>query len=71
MENRFKKGDVVYERTRPTQKIIITRVVAGLYYGKAQERIGQKELVFFERDLKSDMIHQNELTHSYKSKSIN
>ncbi len=54
MENQFKKGEVVYERTHPTQKIIITRYARGLYYAKAQERVHQKELVFFERELKTN-----------------
>jgi hypothetical protein len=53
MDSRFKKGEVVYETTRPAQKLVITRFAGGLYYGKGQERTHQKELVFFERELKS------------------
>jgi hypothetical protein len=56
MENRFKKGEVVYETIRPAQKLIITRFVGGLYYGKPQERTLQKELVFFERELMTDTV---------------
>ncbi len=50
----FKKGEVVCERIHPSKKIIITRYKGGLYYGKAPERVHQKELVFFERELRID-----------------
>ena len=55
MYGRFKKGEVVYERTHPSQKLVITRYTGGLYYGKAQEHAHQKELVFFERELKANV----------------
>ncbi len=54
MENLFKRGEVVYERTHPAQKIVITRYAGGIYYGKAQEHKNQRELVFFERELKAN-----------------
>jgi len=59
MDNRFKKGEVVYERTHPSQKLVITRYAGGLYYGKAQEHAHRKELVFFERELKTNGLSGN------------
>jgi hypothetical protein len=58
MESRFKKGEVVYERTHPTQKLVITRYQGGIYYGKAKEHKNQRELVFFERELMTDAAQQ-------------
>jgi hypothetical protein len=54
MENLFKRGEVVYERTHPAQKLVVTRYERGLYYGRAQEHKNQRELVFFERELKTN-----------------
>jgi hypothetical protein len=51
MENKFKEGDVVVERTRPTQKLVVGRFLNQIYYCRAQENSNQKELVYFERDL--------------------
>ena len=51
MENKFKKGEVVKERIRPTQKLIITRYINKLYYCKIEENPNLKELVYFEREL--------------------
>lgn len=51
MENKFKKGEVVKERIRPSQKLIITRHINKLYYCKIEENPNLKELVYFEREL--------------------
>lgn len=51
MENKFKKGEIVKERIRPTQKLIITRCNNRLYYCKIEENPKLKELVYFEREL--------------------
>ncbi len=51
MENKFKEGEVVKERIRPTQKLIITRHINKLYYCKIEENPNLKELVYFEREL--------------------
>jgi hypothetical protein len=59
MYGRFKKGEVAYERTHPRQKLVITRYIGGLYYGKAQEHAHQKELAFFERELKTNAAFGN------------
>lgn len=55
MENKYKTGDEVYERVRPTQKLVVSRYREGIYYCKDKEPHTKKELVFLERDLKPVM----------------
>ena len=55
MEHKYKEGDIVNERVRSSQKLIITRLLNKLYYCKIQENPGRKELVFFERELQWDI----------------
>ncbi len=54
MENKYKEGDIVNERVRPSQKLIVSRLFNKLYYCKVHENPRRKELVFFERELKLD-----------------
>jgi uncharacterized protein YodC (DUF2158 family) len=51
MENKFKSGEVVSERIRPTLKLTVSRYVDGIYYCLIQERESKRELVYFEREL--------------------
>ena len=51
MENKFKIGEMVFERTFPAKKLIVSRFADKLYYCKAQENLKRKELVYFEREL--------------------
>jgi len=51
MENKYKKGDIVNERVRPSQKLIVSRLFNKIYYCKVHENPQRKELVFFEREL--------------------
>jgi hypothetical protein len=53
MDAKYKSGEAVIERTRPAITLIITRYDDGLYYCKPQKLDSKKELVFFERELKS------------------
>ncbi len=55
MENKYKQGDIVNERVRPLQKLIVSRLLNKIYYCKIQENPRRKELVFFERELQSDV----------------
>lgn len=55
MEKKYKEGDEVYERVRPSQKLVISRYAEGIYYCKDKEPHTKKELVFLERDLKLAM----------------
>ena len=60
-ESKFKIGDVVHERTNPSQKLIVNRYVDRVYYCKIQSAPNRKELVYFERELIADIFISNEL----------
>ncbi len=53
MENKYKSGEVVIERIRPSLKLIVNRYVNGIYYCLIQERDSKRELVYLERELVS------------------
>lgn len=56
MENKFKEGEVVIERIRPSQKLMVKKYVSKLYYCKAMEDPSRKELVFYERELMPEAL---------------
>lgn len=51
MEAKFKAGEVVYERVRPSQKLIVSNHVGLIYYCRDEQHPDRKHLVFFEREL--------------------
>ena len=51
MENKYKHGEIVRERIRPSLKLTVSRYVNGIYYCLIHERDSKKELVYFEREL--------------------
>jgi len=51
MEHRYKNGEVVEERVRPGQKLMVSRFFNHLYYCRAMEGKNRKELVYYENDL--------------------
>lgn len=51
MEPKFKEGEIVIEKIRPQQRLLISKRQLGLYYCKVEEDKSRKELVYFERDL--------------------
>jgi hypothetical protein len=51
MEPKFKEGEIVYERVRPTQKLIVKNHAGLIYYCHREEHPDRKALVFFEREL--------------------
>ncbi|GAA5031197.1 hypothetical protein GCM10011506_21260 [Marivirga lumbricoides] len=51
MKARYKKGEIVCDRSRPTQKLFISKCVTGIYYCKVEEDVKRKELVYLERDI--------------------
>jgi hypothetical protein len=51
MEKKYKDGDIVEERIRPGQKLIVSHFSRHVYYCKVQENKNRKELVYFEGDL--------------------
>lgn len=53
VEPKFKEGEIVYERVRPSQKLIIKNHSGLIYYCIPEEHPHHKELVFFERELMS------------------
>ena len=70
-ENKYEPGDVVYDRTRPAQKLVVKRYENQLYYCKPQENLNQKELVYFERELVTNLTYAHLLTSSPKEKNTN
>ena len=54
----YKPGEVVSERVRPNQKLVIARYANHMYYCKADEYAHGKELVYLERDLMPIRISQ-------------
>lgn len=59
METKFKKGDVVSERIRPNQKLVIQRYWDSLYYCMLAEHPKHKELVYQERDLRPAQLNDS------------
>ena len=57
MESKYKSGEIVIERIRPSLKLIVSRYVDGIYYCFIQERNSKKELVYFERELVRGMAN--------------
>jgi hypothetical protein len=54
IQNKYKEGEVVFEKARPYQKLIVERYLDKLYYCKLQEAPHRKALVFLEKDLSAD-----------------
>lgn len=49
-EAKFKKDDVVYERSNPTRKLVVGQFRDGLYYCRLPEN-NQRQFVYQEREL--------------------
>ncbi len=58
IENKYKQGDVVVDRTRRSQKLVVGRYLNKIYYCKDQENSSLKELVYFERELIADITSE-------------
>jgi hypothetical protein len=54
LESKYKLGDIVSEKTRPSQKMVIERHADGIYYCRLIEAPNRKALVYLERDLMTD-----------------
>jgi hypothetical protein len=50
-ESKFKPGEVVFEKIRPSQKLIVERYSDKIYYCTLQEAPHRKAIVYVERDL--------------------
>lgn len=55
MDNTYELGEVVFERVRPNQKLIIMQRSGKIYYCVPQENLKRKALVFYARDLRGSM----------------
>lgn len=51
MKKSFKIGDVVYERIRPTHRLIVSHYLNNVYFCKTAEDLTRKDLVYFGREL--------------------
>lgn len=55
MENKFAEGQVVYAIIHPEVKLVVRRYVDRIYYCKIQADPTRNELVYFERELATDL----------------
>lgn len=53
MENKYKAGEIVFDRIRPGQKLIVERFEDRVYYCKVMEAPHRKAIAYLERELKS------------------
>jgi hypothetical protein len=58
MLNKYKEGDTVFAKENPTCKLIVRRYVDTIYYCREQKAPEGKELVYFERELISNISTQ-------------
>jgi hypothetical protein len=54
MINKYKPGEIVYEKVRPSQKLIIEQYLDKIYYCKPVHAPHRKALAYLERDLVAD-----------------
>jgi len=60
-EIKYKIGDIVYDRTRPSQQLVITKHQFNTYYCQPVDNPRQRALVFFEADLMGESINELKL----------
>jgi hypothetical protein len=51
MENKYKEGEVVYAKTKPTIRLVIRRYIDRIYYCTVEGNPKLREEVYFEREL--------------------
>lgn len=51
MGNFYKKGDEVYARVNPSEKLIVRRYIDRIYYCQVAADTSLQEQVYFEREL--------------------
>lgn len=52
-ENKYQEGQEVFAIAFPDQKLVVRRYVARIYYCIVKDDTNHKELVYFERELRS------------------
>lgn len=55
MENKYKVGDIVFAKTNPAQKLVITSYLSRIYYCQVQADSTQKGFAYFEREIESTL----------------
>lgn len=68
ISNKYKEGEVVFEKARPLQKLVVERYLDKLYYCKLPEAPQRKSLVFLERDLMA--YNDNDSIQQFKTTLI-
>lgn len=53
MDTKFKAGEIVVERIRPTIKLVVIRYDNGLYYCKEHAFRNRKGIAYMERELRT------------------
>lgn len=56
MENKYKKGDIVYARVNPSVKLVVRRYLNEIYYCIVHSDPSAKDLVYFERELQDKTL---------------
>jgi hypothetical protein len=51
MENKFKRGDIVYAKSSPKLKLVVRHFASRIYYCQILNIKDAKDLVFYEREL--------------------
>lgn len=54
MDSKYKAGEIVKERIRPSQQLVVKSFFDGIYYCGILEHASAKLLVYFERELMPD-----------------
>lgn len=52
MKNRYKKGDLVYAKVRPSVILVVRLYVRKVYYCAIQNNTAANELVYFDSELR-------------------
>lgn len=58
-ENKYKEGDVVYQKTNPAVALVVRRFFKRVYYCNPQKGALEKELVLFEREIATNNNSRN------------
>jgi deoxycytidylate deaminase len=57
MVNKHKVGATVYAKVYPSQALIVRRFIKEIYYCQRKDDLTAKELVYFERELIPNHLH--------------
>ncbi len=66
-EPKFRIGEIVYDMTRPSQKLIISKIQGNLCHCKTPENMERPAIAYSERDLRKDNSNGLPLEDSYNT----